>query len=131
MTDVWDDIRELTSGFFAGNEAFRDAKKNRVHKQQTPVALLLRIILSSTSVGNLVFDPCSGTGTTMVVAKPLGRNAIGIEIDPVYVELTKRRLEVLREADSVSRSFDYYKFTPDIEEIWSPSKTTGKQQKLL
>jgi DNA modification methylase len=129
LTDVWDDIRELTSGFYAGNEAFRD-KKKRVHKQQAPVALLLRIILSSTLSDDIVFDPCAGTGTTLVGAKQLGRNSIGIEIDPAYVELIRERLEVLRDADNVSRYYDYYKFTPGIEEIW-PSKTTCKQQKLL
>jgi site-specific DNA-methyltransferase (adenine-specific) len=48
VTDVWDDIRELTSGYFAGKEAIRDINGDRVHKQQSPVGLLLRIVLSST-----------------------------------------------------------------------------------
>ena len=47
VTDVWDDIREMTSGYFAGDEALRDESGERVHKQQSPIALLLRIILSS------------------------------------------------------------------------------------
>ena len=34
VTDVWDDIRELTSGYFAGDEALRDEAGNRLHKQQ-------------------------------------------------------------------------------------------------
>ena len=34
VTDVWDDIRELTSGYFAGEEALRDSEGNRLHKQQ-------------------------------------------------------------------------------------------------
>nr|MBC8521209.1 site-specific DNA-methyltransferase [Methanomicrobia archaeon] len=36
ITDVWDDVRELTSGYFAGDEAIRDAKGDRVHTQQSP-----------------------------------------------------------------------------------------------
>ena len=36
LTDVWDDIRELTSGYFAGDEALRDNEGNRSHVQQTP-----------------------------------------------------------------------------------------------
>ena len=60
LTDVWDDIRELTSGYFAGDEALRDSSGNRMHVQQTPVALLLRIILSSTLPGDVVFDPTAG-----------------------------------------------------------------------
>ncbi|MCS7190649.1 MAG: site-specific DNA-methyltransferase, partial [Fimbriimonadales bacterium] len=38
VTDVWDDIRELTSGYFAGEEAIRDKHGERFHKQQSPVA---------------------------------------------------------------------------------------------
>ena len=37
VTDVWDDIRELTSGYFAGNEAIREKSGERFHKQQTPL----------------------------------------------------------------------------------------------
>ena len=52
VTDVWDDIRELTSGYFAGSEPLIDSKsKERFHKQQTSLAILLRIILSSTGGG--------------------------------------------------------------------------------
>lgn len=87
LTDVWDDIRELTSGYLAGEEAVRDNKGNRIHTQQSPIALLLRIILSSTSPGDTVLDPCAGTGTTLVVAHQLNRNSIGIEIDPYYTKI--------------------------------------------
>ena len=118
VTDVWDDIRELTSGYFAGDEALRDEKGNRLHTQQSPVALLLRIILSSTMPGDLVFDPFAGTGTTLVVAKQLGRRAIGVEIDPEYVKLVRWRLRTMREADNVLKYREYYRFTPNLDEIW-------------
>ena len=52
VTDVWDDIRELTSGYYAGDEALRCEDGERIHKQQSPVALLLRMILSSTNPGD-------------------------------------------------------------------------------
>ena len=81
VTDVWDDIRELTSGYFAGDEALRDAEGNRLHKQQAPIQLLLRIILSSTKPGDVVLDPFAGSGTTLVVAGQLGRESVGIELD--------------------------------------------------
>ncbi|MDF2955705.1 MAG: DNA modification methylase [Candidatus Alkanophagales archaeon MCA70_species_2] len=118
VTDIWDDIRELTSGYFAGDEALRDEKGNRIHTQQSPVALLLRIILSSTKVGDLVFDPFAGTGTTLVVARQLKRRSIGIEIDPFYVEVIKRRLKSIRPADNILRYRNYYRFTPNLDEIW-------------
>ena len=118
VTDVWDDIRELTSGYFAGEEALRDAKGNRIHTQQTPIALLLRIILASSLPNDTILDPFAGTGTTLVVAKQLKRNAIGIEIDPEYVELIKWRLLNLRAADNIMRYYDYYRFTENLEKIW-------------
>jgi len=131
LTDVWDDIRELTSGYFAGDEAIRDSKGNRVHTQQSPVALLLRIILSSTLPGDTVFDPLAGTGTTLVVAYQLRRNAIGIEIDPNYVKIIKKRLNYLRPADDISKYYDYYRFTPNLKDIWNPKKVVTEQRRLL
>jgi len=118
VTDVWDDIRELTSGYFAGDEALRDEKGRRIHTQQSPVALLLRIILSSTMPGDLVLDPFAGTGTTLVVAHQLKRKSIGIEIDPLYVEVIKKRLQHIREADNILRYRNYYRFTPNLDKIW-------------
>ena len=73
LTDLWDDIRELTSGYFAGKEVLRDSNGERVHKQQSPLALLLRIVLVSTLPTDLILDPFAGTGTTLVVARQLRR----------------------------------------------------------
>jgi site-specific DNA-methyltransferase (adenine-specific) len=46
-----------------------------------------------TDEGDIVLDPFVGTGTTAVAAKRLGRHFIAIDIDPKYVEMTKRKLE--------------------------------------
>jgi site-specific DNA-methyltransferase (adenine-specific) len=130
VTDVWDDIRELTSGYFAGDEAIRDKTGNRTHEQQSPVALLLRIILSSTLPGDLVLDPLAGTGTTVVVANQLERNSIGIEIDPENVKIINNRLRSLRPSDSISRHCDYYRFTANLREIWPLKKVVTEQKEL-
>jgi site-specific DNA-methyltransferase (adenine-specific) len=119
LTDVWDDIRELTSGYFAGDEALRDVNGKRMHVQQTPVALLLRIILSSSLPGDVVFDPTAGTGTTLVAARQLNRNSIGIEIDSSNIELVNKRLSSLRQADDISSNLEYYKYTRSLTKIWS------------
>jgi DNA modification methylase len=137
VTDVWDDIRELTSGYFAGDEAIRDEKGERFHKQQSPIVLLLRIILSSSKVGDTVFDPFAGTGTTLVTAHQVGRNSIGIEIDPKNAAMIENRLEEIREADSVEKYYQDYSYTENLSEIWgtkSPkvsSKTKSKQPSLF
>lgn len=118
LTDIWDDIRELTSGYFAGPEALRYPNGERFHKQQSPVALLLRIILSSSMPGDWVLDPFAGTGTTGVVAMQTGRKAVLIEIDPKNVECIHQRLKSLRPADSVENLKHYYRFTPNLDQIW-------------
>ena len=118
VTDVWDDIRELTSGYFAGDEPLRDDNGERLHKQQSPIALLLRIILSSTLPNDSVFDPFAGTGTTLSVANQLRRVAIGVEKDDVNHRTSVDRIKKLRAIDSVMRFRDDYSFTPSLWEIW-------------
>lgn len=117
VTDIWDDIRELTSGYFAGDEALRDEEGNRLHKQQAPIELLLRIILSSTKPGDLVLDPFAGTGTTLVVAGQVGRRALGIEQSERNVAAISARLQELRRADEVSRFLNDYSCTTNFATI--------------
>jgi site-specific DNA-methyltransferase (adenine-specific)/modification methylase len=65
----------------------------KAHSTQKPEALLRRVILSSSNVGDLVLDPFFGTGTTGVVAKRYKRNWIGIEVERRYVDIAEERLE--------------------------------------
>jgi len=118
VTDIWDDIKELTSGYFAGNEAIRTNNNQRFHKQQSPLALLLRIILSSTNVGDVVLDPFAGTGTTAVVSTQIGRKSISIELDPANVECIKNRINNIREADNIQKYYENYICTENLSEIW-------------
>lgn len=118
ITDVWDDIRELTSGYFAGDEAIRKANGSRFHKQQSPIQLLLRIILSSTNPTDTVLDPFTGTGPTLIVAEQLKRSSIGIEKDKENVRCIENRLKVIRETDNVQRFYDEYINTENLDKIW-------------
>ena len=62
------------------------------HLTQKPIRLLRRIILSTTNKGDTVLDPFLGTGTTSCAAKELSRSSYGIEINPDYVKIAKKRL---------------------------------------
>ena len=64
------------------------------HPTQKPEGLLERMILSSSNKDGIVLDPFSGSGTTLRVCQQLDRKAIGFEINPDYVEMTKKRLAV-------------------------------------
>ena len=65
------------------------------HPTQKPVALLERIVRASSNPGDLVLDPFAGTFTTSFVAKKLGRQSIGIEIEEDYVKIGLRRLQIM------------------------------------
>jgi site-specific DNA-methyltransferase (adenine-specific) len=69
-------------------------------KCQLPEALLSRIILACTDEGDIVFDPFAGSGSTLVVAKKLGRRYLGCELSPRYAELATKRLEATTAANS-------------------------------
>lgn len=62
------------------------------HPSQKPLALIERIVLSSSAAGELVIDPFSGSGTTAVVAQKHGRGWLGIEISKEYCALSRKRL---------------------------------------
>lgn len=69
------------------------------HPSQKPEALLERIILASSNVGDTVLDPFSGTFTTCSVAKKLGRKSVGIEAHSEYVDIGLRRVLGLNQID--------------------------------
>ena len=74
-----------------GKERLR-VNGEKAHATQKPEALLTRILLATTKLGDVVLDPFLGTGTTAAVAKRLGRRWIGIERDPQYAALAERRV---------------------------------------
>lgn len=75
----------------SGNERIKvDGKK--AHSTQKPAELLMRIILSTSNVGDIVLDPFSGSGTTAAVAKRLGRKYIAFDKEEFYVNIGNQRL---------------------------------------
>lgn len=135
VTDVWDDIRELTSGYFAGDEAIRAKNGERFHKQQSPISLLLRIILSSTQIGDTVLDPFTGTGTTLVVSKQLNRNFVGIEVDPDNIRCINKRIDNIASSDNIKKYYKDYLNTKNLSKIWeieNPQlKLVNKEKRIV
>ncbi len=76
-----------------GKERLKDNNGEKLHPTQKPEALLYRVLMSSSNVGDVVLDPFFGTGTTGAVAKKIGRNFIGIERDRAYVEGAQKRID--------------------------------------
>jgi DNA modification methylase len=66
-----------------------------IHPTQKPTDLLEELISNSTDPGDLVVDPFAGVGSTVVAARNLGRDAIGIELDEAYHAAAIGRLDQL------------------------------------
>ena len=60
-----------------------------------PVELIARMVANSSRPGELVYDPFSGSGSTLLAAHQLGRLGYGSEIDPGYVAVTLERFSLL------------------------------------
>ncbi|MCS6987858.1 MAG: site-specific DNA-methyltransferase [Sphingomonadaceae bacterium] len=72
---------------------------DKAHPAQKPEALLYRVLLATTRPGDLVLDPFTGSGTTGVVARRLGRRFIGIEREPRYLAIARARIAAAEPID--------------------------------
>lgn len=75
------------------------------HFATFPTELARRCVLAGTKPGSLVLDPFAGSGTVILVADMLGRDAIGLELNATYVEMARRRVLAPRtEAEAERRA---------------------------
>lgn len=83
-TDVWyfDRVNNMTK-----------KRLGLTHPTVYPLAMIVRIIKMASDKGDMVLDPFSGTGTTLVAARILGRNGIGFELDRKYKDEFCRRID--------------------------------------
>ncbi len=86
---------DWTLALCTGNERLKDEDGAKAHPTQKPEALLHRVLLSASRVGDVVLDPFFGTGTTGAAAKRLGRHFIGIERDETYAKLAEKRIKAV------------------------------------
>jgi site-specific DNA-methyltransferase (adenine-specific) len=82
VSDVWTDIHRI-----------KHNTKRDPHPCQLPIHLMDRLILMTTDENDIILDPFSGTGTTAISAKRLGRNYIGFELDEKYAEISKQKID--------------------------------------
>lgn len=69
----------------------------KIHPAQKPVKILKKLIETFTDPGDVVIDPCCGSGSTLRAAMELGRSAYGFEIDRNFYNEAKNRMLVLPE----------------------------------
>lgn len=82
-SNFWDDI----------SIPYWSMPENTAHPTQKPEKLLAKLILASSEKGGMVLDPFSGSGSTCVTAKKLGRRFVGVELNEQYCLWAQLRLE--------------------------------------
>lgn len=85
--NVWHNCQMPGLGYF-----FRENNWN--HPGYTSEDITMRVINSFSSPGDLILDPFLGSGTTVVACIKTGRRYIGMEIDPTYFEIAKKRIDL-------------------------------------
>ncbi len=71
----------------------RDIRNKQLHPATFPIALAKRCIALYSHQGELIVDPFVGSGTTLIAARDLGRNAVGFDLKQKYIELSQSRLD--------------------------------------
>jgi DNA modification methylase len=67
--------------------------KDRIHPTQKPIELYVRPILNHTERGDVIYDPFAGSGVIFAAAQEAGREAFGVEIEPLFCEKIIARME--------------------------------------
>ena len=86
----WAGDRKQTT-LWSISSRFQDAETR--HGTQKPVECMRRPILNNSKIGETVYDPFLGSGTTVIAAETTRRKCLGVEIDPSYVDVIIRRWE--------------------------------------
>lgn len=99
-------MHELIAFGWYGVHEFKKAKdksvifcpkpsKSTLHPTQKPVSLMRRLILNSTSIGDVIYEPCAGSGTTGIACEQTKRKCVMIELDPEYCRTIIERFKKL------------------------------------
>jgi DNA modification methylase len=99
----WYAVRKGGSGTWAGDRkqttvwaiSAKDQDASTVHGTQKPVECMRRPMLNNSSAGQVVYEPFSGSGTTIIAAESCGRRCCALELDPAYVDVAVIRWQQL------------------------------------
>lgn len=94
----WYAVREKTTGNYSGDrkqstlwEIPKPKKSETGHSTQKPIECMQRPIENNSSVGQAIYDPFSGSGTTLIAAERTNRHCYAIELNPAYVDVAVKR----------------------------------------
>ena len=87
------DRKQTTVWEIANNNPFgnRQREQSWGHGTQKPVECMRRPIVNNSRLGQLVYDPFLGSGTSLIAAEMTGRIGVGLEISPAYMDVVLKR----------------------------------------
>ena len=92
-TGHWQGARDQATLWAISNGGDEDAAT--VHGTQKPVECMRRPIINNSAVGEAIYDPFLGSGTTLIAAETTGRTCYAVDIDPRYVDVAIQRWQNL------------------------------------
>lgn len=101
---------ELIAYAWHGRHSFKKSKdksilfcpkpnRSKLHPTQKPVSLLRRLILNSSKVGDVVFDPFGGSGGALLACEQTKRKCLMIEIDKDYCEIIRKQYNAINDSN--------------------------------
>ena len=103
----WYAVKKGRKGYWNGDRTQstvwsinRPSKNETGHSTQKPVECMRRPIVNNSSVGQAVYEPFSGSGTTIIAAEMEGRGCYAIELNPAYVDVAIKRWQDFTGADA-------------------------------
>jgi DNA modification methylase len=91
----WHGVHELVKAKDKSVLVCPKPNKSKMHPTTKPIELIRRLVLNSTRIGDVVYDPFLGSGTCLLVCQQTKRICIGIEQDVEYIQTTLDRWEKL------------------------------------
>jgi site-specific DNA-methyltransferase (adenine-specific) len=99
----------------------RDGESEKIHPTQKPVELLKKLISIFTDEGDIVIDPCAGSGSTLIAAERLNRKGFGFEIKK---EFWTKANQWLMEEKQIKKDIEQYGFEKSKMEKTAPTLWT-------
>jgi DNA modification methylase len=105
----WYAVRKKGRGHWSGDRSqttlwsipSRDQDATTIHGTQKPVDCMRRPILNNSSVGQAIYEPFSGSGTTLIAAEATGRSCLAMELDPAYVDVAVLRWQAFTGQEAI------------------------------
>jgi DNA modification methylase len=124
----WTGDRKQTTLWTIGNGGQDTAT---VHGTQKPVECMRRPMLNNSKPGQLVYDPFLGSGTTLIAAETTGRVCIGVEIEPLYVDVAIRRWQAFtgKKATLISNGRSFEEIAAERHQPAKPTSAETSEQR--